>query len=88
MDKNAEWEEWGHMAIYRDPVTGVSRTLTGYVTDISCRVSSLTLSSLPAVYRTCCIIFLIVGQESQTTKPNILTHQLFRYNFWTICRDA
>jgi hypothetical protein len=33
------------MAIYRDPVTGVCRTLTGYVTDRSCLVSSLKLSS-------------------------------------------
>lgn len=40
------------MAIHRDPMTGVCRTLTGNVTDHSSLVSASEVASLAAAYRT------------------------------------
>ena len=36
------------MAVNRDPLAGVSRTLTGYVTDLSFLVSAQKLSVFPS----------------------------------------
>ena len=58
------------MAIYRDPVTGVCRTLTGYVTDRSCLVSSLKLSS-PCGISDRLHHLSHRKSESRNTNPNI-----------------